>query len=110
MARGPRPIGPELDGVLRRLGVAQVVEQHAVFREWTERVGAEIARAARPHRVDGDTLIVLVRDSTWMTELSLRQRELLARLNAGREHSAVQRILFRLDPSPDPGPDEAAHR
>ena len=89
--------------MLRRLGVAEVVESHAVFGEWADRVGAEIARAARPHRIDGDTLIVLVRDSSWMTELSLRQRELLARLNSGRGHSTVKRILFRLDPDPDAG-------
>ncbi|MFN2421075.1 MAG: DciA family protein [Gemmatimonadota bacterium] len=101
--RDPRPVGQELDRVLRRLGVAEVVESHAVFGEWADRVGAEIARAARPHRIDGGTLIVLVRDSSWMTELSLRQRELLARLNAGREHSKVERILFRLDPDPDAG-------
>lgn len=104
--REPRRIGHELDAVLDRLGVGSVVEQHAVFGEWAERVGAEIARAARPHRVDGETLIVLVRDSAWMNELSLRQQELLASINAGREKSAVRRILFRLDPDAGhaPGP------
>ena len=104
MSRGrgePTRIGQELDAVLDRLGLGTVVEQHAIFGEWAERVGPEIARAARPHRVDGDTLIVLVRDSAWMSELSLRQRELLACINAGREKSAVRRILFRLDPDPD---------
>jgi predicted nucleic acid-binding Zn ribbon protein len=103
VVRRPRSIGEELDGVLDRLGLAEVVESHAVFSEWGHRVGAEIARAARPHRIDAGTLIVLVRDSSWMTELSLRQGELLARLNAGREHGAVKRILFRLDPDPDTG-------
>ena len=103
MRRGPRPIGGEIDRVLERLGVAPVVESHAVFREWGERLGSDIARVARPHRIDGETLIVLVRDSSWMTELSLRQREILARLNSGREHSAVKRLLFRLDPDPDAG-------
>lgn len=95
---GARHIGGALDGALARLGVAGVVEQHAVFREWGERVGPEIARAARPHRVEGDTLFVHVATSVWMNELSLRQPELLARLNAGRAHSAVARIIFRLDP------------
>ena len=103
MDRQPRLVGRELDRVLERLGVAEVVESHTVFGEWADRVGPEIARAARPHRIDGETLIVLVRDSSWLTELSLRQRELLARLNTGREHSKIQRILFRLDPDPDSG-------
>ncbi|MFN2383079.1 MAG: DUF721 domain-containing protein [Gemmatimonadota bacterium] len=96
--QGARHIGGALDGTLERLGVAGVVEQHAVFREWAERVGPEIAQAARPHRVEGDTLFVHVTSSAWMNELSLRQPELLTRLNAGRAFSAVARIIFRLDP------------
>ena len=94
--RGPVPLGQEIDAVLDRLGVGGEVERHAVFREWAERVGPDIARATRPHRVDGDTLIVIVRDSSWMNELSLRSREILARINAGRARSKVKRILFRL--------------
>ena len=87
-----------LDELLARTGWAKPIERHEVFGSWAERVGPEIARAARPYRVDGDTLIVLVVSSVWMNELSLRQREILARLNAGRAHSAVQRLIFRIDP------------
>lgn len=96
--RGVLHVGAALDSVLERLGLSRVVEQHDVFRTWAERVGPEIARAARPHRVDGDTLILRVANSAWMNELSLRQGELLRRLNAGRTHSAVKRLIFRLDP------------
>lgn len=96
--KGPRPIDSALDSVLDALGVAQAVERHAVFREWGERLGPEIARAAHPHRVDGETLIVRVATSAWLSELSLRQHELLKRLNAGRRRSAIRRLVFRLDP------------
>ena len=96
--RAPRRLDAALDSVLDRLGVTQAVERHAVFREWEERLGPEIARAAHPHRVDGDTLIVRVTSSAWLNELSLRQGEILRRLNAGRRRSAVQRLVFRLDP------------
>jgi predicted nucleic acid-binding Zn ribbon protein len=93
-----RHISGALDGVLDRLGLSRVVEQHDVFRTWAERVGPEIARAAHPYRIDGETLILRVANSAWMNELSLRQGELLKRLNAGRTHSAVKRLIFRLDP------------
>jgi len=96
--RSPKRLGTELDAVLERLGLARAIERHSVFREWEERVGPEIARAARPHRVDGDTLIVRVASSAWLNELSLRQTELLGRLNAGRTRSSVGRLVFRLDP------------
>jgi predicted nucleic acid-binding Zn ribbon protein len=96
--RAPRRLDSALDSVLDRLGVTQAVERHAVFREWEERLGPEIARAAHPHRVDGETLIVRVTSSAWLNELSLRQGEILRRLNAGRRRSSVQRLVFRLDP------------
>ena len=96
--RAPRRLDSALDTVLDRLGVTQAVERHAVFREWEERLGPEIARAAHPHRVDGETLVVRVTSSAWLNELSLRQGEILRRLNAGRRRSSVQRLVFRLDP------------
>lgn len=96
--KGPRRLDAALDEVLDRLDLTGAVERHAVFREWEERLGPEIARAAHPHRVDGDTLIVRVTTSAWLNELSLRQGELLRRLNAGRRRSSVRRLVFRLDP------------
>jgi len=96
--KAPRRLDSALDTVLDRLGVTQAVERHAVFREWEERLGPEIACAAHPHRVDGETLIVRVTSSAWLNELSLRQGEILRRLNAGRRRSSVQRLVFRLDP------------
>ena len=96
----PRPVGAALDDVLRKLGVAEVVERHDLFRDWEARMGDGIARVTRPHRVDGDALIVLVASPAWMNELSLRQRELLERLNAGHRRTEIRRLIFRLDPEP----------
>ncbi|MDX1623425.1 MAG: DUF721 domain-containing protein [Gemmatimonadota bacterium] len=101
MSRGaekPDRIDSALDAVLENLGVADVVERHAVFGEWDDRVGAEIARVARPHRLDGETLIVRVANSVWLNELSLRRNELLERLNDGRRRSEIRRLIFRIDP------------
>jgi predicted nucleic acid-binding Zn ribbon protein len=92
-----------VEGALATLGLERVVERHDVFREWPERVGEEIARVARPHRVDGDKLIVRVASSVWLNELSLRQTDLLRRLNKGRRHGKFQRLIFRLDPNPEGG-------
>lgn len=94
----PRPLEGPLDSVLDRMGLGKVVERYAVFREWPDRVGREIARVTEPHRVDGDTLIVKVTSSAWAGELSLRQNEILERVNEGRTKTRVRRILFRIDP------------
>ncbi len=98
-----RKVGTVIDKVLARLGVAEVVDRHRVFGEWRERVGAEIARSARPQRLDGDVLIVGVASPAWMSELSLRRIEILKSLNAGRTRGKIRKVIFRLDPEIEGG-------
>ncbi len=96
-------MGAVIDRVLARLGVDEVVDRHRVFGEWSDLVGVEIARAARPQRLDGDVLIVGVANSAWMSELSLRRIEILRSLNAGRTRGKIRKLIFRLDPEIDAG-------
>lgn len=98
-----RKVGSVIDTVLARLGVAEVVDRHGAFSEWPERVGPEIARAARPQRLDGDVLIVGVASPAWMSELSLRRTEILRALNAGRTRGKIRKVIFRLDPEIERG-------
>lgn len=98
-----RRVGSVIDKVLARLGVDEVVDRHRVFGEWPERVGAEIARAARPQRLDGDVLMVGVVSPAWMSELSLRRVEILKSLNAGRTRGKIRKVIFRLDPEIEGG-------
>jgi hypothetical protein len=46
-------------------------------------------------------VIVLVKHSAWMAELSLRRSELLQRINRGRQSRPVRQIIFRIDPGPE---------
>lgn len=101
-------MGAVIDRVLTRLGVDEVVDRHRVFGEWSERVGAEIARAARPQRLDGEVLIVGVANPAWMSELSLRRIEILKSINTGRTRGKIRKLIFRLDPEiDDRSPDRA---
>lgn len=57
-------------------------------------VGPAISRNAQPVRLDGSRLIVTVRSSTWLQELSLLQRELIARLNEWMKREVVRELFF----------------
>lgn len=98
-----RRVGTVIDKVLARLGVDEVVDRHRVFGEWSERVGPEIARAARPQRLDGDVLIVGVVSPAWMNELSLRRTEILKSLNARPTRGKIRKVIFRLEPEIEGG-------
>ena len=97
----PRALSEVLPSVLSGLGLAAGVEDARLFESWEGAVGSEIARVSRPHRLDGDTLIVHVKHSAWLNELSLRRAEILARLNA-RRRRRVSRLILRIETQPVP--------
>ena len=60
-------------------------------------VSSESTRAARPLAVMADgTLIVAVRSSAWMNELSLMERELLEALNRANPSAPLSRIRWQI--------------
>lgn len=61
---------------------------------WIEVVGAQIARNARPRKLEGGALVIEVSAARWAQELSLQQTELCDRLNGRLGSSVVQRLEF----------------
>lgn len=94
---GLTPLGDALGGFLKRSGLAERVEAASVVPEWEERVGGRIAAFTRPLRVSGDTLFVAVRSSAWLAELKMMEREILKKVNEGRERGRIRAIRFVMD-------------
>ncbi|MCC6766932.1 MAG: DUF721 domain-containing protein [Deltaproteobacteria bacterium] len=79
----PRREPASIDGVLetcldRVLGTPGA---SAIWRVWSDAVGAAIARRAEPVRLRGRTLVVAVSSAPWMQELNLLKRGIVAALN-----------------------------
>lgn len=79
-ASTPTPVGALLTAALPPL--ADKLLAAAVRREWSRAVGPEIARRAAPGDLRAGTLTVVVDNSPWLQELTLREGELLSRLQA----------------------------
>lgn len=94
--RGEKPVrvGGLLERLLEKWGLAEQVERAAVLEEWEQRVGERVAQKARPVRLDGDTLIVEVESASWLMELQMMKRELLKRINAGRDRARIEKIVL----------------
>ena len=90
----PQLVGDLLGRFLDRNGLTERVEQASVLPRWGELVGPQIAAVTEPQRVSDGTLIVAVRSSAWMMELSLMKGELLRRINAGRREGRIRQIVF----------------
>lgn len=86
-----------LSGFLSETKDGKRVDQARVVPEWPRLVGEQIAAVTEPIMITRDgTLFVTVKTSSWMSELSLMEPQLLAAINDGRDTGKVVRIHWRL--------------
>jgi len=91
---GPLRLSALLEQTLARFGLDRRLDDYRVWQAWDEVVGRTISRNAQPVRLDGTRLVVAVRSSTWLQELSLLQRELIVRLNEWMKREVVRELFF----------------
>ena len=114
-ARGgasPRRVGSLLTAAVPALE-ERLVEQR-IHAQWSDAIGPELGRRARPGRLDRGVLEVRVDNSPWLAELTYRQADVLAALSA-RFPGVVRGLrlgIGRREPEARPaapaGPVEAA--
>jgi predicted nucleic acid-binding Zn ribbon protein len=113
--KAPSRLGDELQSYLRESGLDERIEEAAILPEWESRVGIAIAAVTQPVRVSRGALIVAVRTSAWLMELKLMEREILRRLNEGRQKGHIERIRFVMtgaedEPDEEPKPRRTGRR
>jgi hypothetical protein len=85
--------------------------EHRIRRAWTALVGVDVARRAQPQALLDGCLTVVVDNSPWLHELTLRANELTARL---RERfpslRALRFTLGRLEAAEGPVSPERSQR
>jgi hypothetical protein len=98
---GPRAVGDLLVNAVPELR-ERLVEVR-LRGAWNALVGPEAARRARPHSVTNGCLHVVVDNSPWLHELTLRSGELTTRIAARFETIRTLRLTL----GPLDGPSEA---
>ena len=93
----PEPLADALRRFLDQQGLAKRIGQATAIEAWPRVVGPAVAAATRPLAVMSDgTLIVAVRSSAWMNELSLMERELLDALNRANPTAPLTKIRWQI--------------
>lgn len=93
----PERLADLLTQFLKRSGIDARVKQAAVLEQWGALVGPQIAAVTRPLSVTEDgTLFVAVRSHTWMSELTMMERELLASINRITGDKPIHRLRWTL--------------
>lgn len=90
-------VGDAVAAFLKERGLDARVSRGQILVEWPAVVGAQIAGVTRPRQVTEDgTLFVGVTTHAWMTELSMMETQLLARINARPGHEPIRKIRWEL--------------
>jgi hypothetical protein len=74
-----------------------------IWARWPRIAGPELARRAWPQALHGRTLVLAVRSSVWMQELSYLERRLLDALADAVGPGVVEKIRLVLDAPPAGG-------
>jgi hypothetical protein len=83
--------------------------EETIRKEWRLTVGADIARRSQPAELRSGTLTVIVDNSPWLQELTLRSAELLELLR-GRYGTKVSAVRFALGQLADERPEPPRRR
>lgn len=97
--RGGTPVGiaEAIEKFLANSGLGPRLAQAEAVTLWPEMVGAQIAAVTQARGVGPDgTLLVAVRTSAWMNELSLREPDILRAMRANAEGLRIRRIRWVL--------------
>lgn len=101
----PTRLSSLLEQTLSRFGLDRRLDDYRVWQAWDEVVGRTISRNAQPVRLDGTRLVVAVKSSTWLQELSLLQRELIVRINEWMQREVVRELFFVVGRVEQQGPE-----
>ena len=90
------PLAEVLEGYLDQTGLGDSLARLRAMDAWDGAVGPRVSQVTHPAEVRGETLVVEVLSSAWITELSMMSGLILERVNAGTTGPPIGRIRFRL--------------
>ncbi|MBU0679319.1 MAG: DUF721 domain-containing protein [Verrucomicrobia bacterium] len=92
-------VADHIPGFLQKLGLEDRMWEQVMLEEWFNLVGPQVARHARPGRVNRKVLHIYVTNSTWLNELARYMKdELLANIQKRFGKERITDIRFQLDP------------
>ncbi len=94
-SKAPKSAREAIDSLVRRLGIGETLRRYDVLTSWEAIVGEQIAKVARPERVDNGILYVAVASAPWRQELSMRKAEIIGKIRVAVGKDVVRDIRFR---------------
>ena len=93
---GPKQLGATFEPMMRHMKAPSIDVLKAVFVQWSEIVGEDVAAHTRPSVIDGQTLIVAADDTTWASQLRWLENQLLERIEAVSGSDRINAVKVRV--------------
>jgi predicted nucleic acid-binding Zn ribbon protein len=102
----PQPLTAAFGGLLSARGWRQRAAVGAVFGQWPQIVGPQLAQHTKPETLTDGELTVLADSDAWATQVRLMAPQIIKRLAEELGHNTVRRIRVKgpSAPPPPPGP------
>jgi hypothetical protein len=102
-----------LDGLARRLGLDSKLLESRLRRQWTDIVGEQVAAHTRPEHIRFKKLLIHVRHSVWLQQLTFLKPALLQNINGAGTDPLVSDLVLRIgdvgdSPADTPGRAQTA--
>ncbi|MDY6863933.1 MAG: DUF721 domain-containing protein [Thermodesulfobacteriota bacterium] len=97
---GIEPIGKILKRYFNRSDLLKKLDSYEVFLRWDDIVGDKIAAHAKPYRIKGNTLWVVVSNSVWLQELTFLKKEIVKQIQIKLQEKKIKEIYFVLGELP----------
>jgi predicted nucleic acid-binding Zn ribbon protein len=98
VSRDPRPVGEEIERVLRSRGWQQRLLAARILARWPDVVGEAVAIHCHPRGLEDDGTLLVEADSTaWATQLSYLRGKLLDRLGTIVGPGLVTQVRIRTE-------------
>lgn len=95
---GPKKLGSTFDQMMQHMNAPSIDVLRAVFVQWPEIVGEDVAAHARPNAIDGQTLVVVADDTTWASQLRWLENQLIERIEKVSGSDRIKAIKVRVAP------------
>lgn len=96
--KSPAKASEILEGFLNQRGIKKKLVQYNVFEIWSDVVGPTIASRTEPRKMQGDTLVVGVKNAAWANELSFMKPLILKKIKERLPDAVITDIRFTPNP------------
>lgn len=86
-----------LERIRERSPLGQRLKEGQIWLCWREVVGLQLARNAWPKEIKDKALIVEVKDSAWMQQVSFLKAQIILKLNQRLGEECIEEIHLKLE-------------